>query len=68
MSVGLYYTAHRDTPLSDDERAVLTRIVDEGERALLEEARRRLAGGGGGPRGPRRPRGDLRTPGPVLDR
>ncbi|MEC3895853.1 hypothetical protein ACFV4I_15775 [Nocardiopsis alba] len=43
MSVGLYYTAHRDTPLSDDEHAVLTRIVDEGERALLEEARHRLA-------------------------
>lgn len=41
MSVHLYYVAHRDTPLSDAERAVLERITDEAWQGLFEEATRK---------------------------
>jgi hypothetical protein len=38
MSVSLYYSARRDRPLSDEERAVLERIVAESnENAELDE-------------------------------
>lgn len=39
MSVSLYYSAHRDTPLRDAERTDLERIVDEGGGALIAYAR-----------------------------
>ncbi|MEU3017900.1 MULTISPECIES: hypothetical protein [unclassified Nocardiopsis] len=42
MSVSLYYSARRDTPLSDTERAAVDRITAEGERALAAHAERLL--------------------------
>ncbi|WP_049574823.1 hypothetical protein [Nocardiopsis sp. SBT366] len=42
MSVSLYYSAHRDTPLSDAERAGLGRIIAEGESALTAFAEHAL--------------------------
>ncbi|WP_211718852.1 hypothetical protein [Nocardiopsis sp. MG754419] len=42
MSVSLYYEAHRDTPLTRDEHALLTEITDAGFEALVAETTRRL--------------------------